>query len=88
MCGSSIQPLCECPAEDIGLSPEELRRLVVQQREEVAELEHVVTGRREEIRRLKGPPNNNPGGKENATTRKPARQGKKVISPPTIEFRK
>jgi hypothetical protein len=68
------------PVEIDGLSPSELKALVVRLRGEVAELKRVVAEQREEIARLKGlkgRPDIKPSGMDDATTPKPPqRQGK------------
>jgi hypothetical protein len=54
-----------------GLSPAELKLLVVKLLEEVADLHRTVTALREEIARLKGGPGRQPSGMEQATDPKP-----------------
>jgi hypothetical protein len=67
------------PVEIDGLSPSELKALVVRLLGEVAELKGMVAAQREEIARLKGlkgRPDIKPSGMDEATTPKPPRQGK------------
>ena len=62
------------PHDFEGLSPAELKRLVIALLEKVAALERTVTAQRDEIARLKkvpGRPAIKPSGMENATQPKP-----------------
>ena len=66
------------PADLDGLSPAELKSLVIRQFEVIAELQRTVATLRDEIARLKGGPgrpNIKPSGMEKATEPKPEKPG-------------